>query len=126
MKTVSTIFAVFALLVGASASAKDKKPIAFGEKPTKEVAYATIRQYLNSVLIDPYSAQINCSEVSEKAWVWPGIGFGKHYGYLVICDVNAKNQFGGYTGAKRYVFRFNGSEFEHEDVVPRMGLYEEK
>ena len=79
MRNFSAICASFALVVGASASAKEKKPIVFGEKPSKEVAYATIQQYLNSVLIDPYSAHLNCSEVSEKAWVWPGIGFGKHY-----------------------------------------------
>jgi len=114
----------FALgLYGSDLEAKPKKPITFGEKPTKEYAYTTIQQYLNSALIDPYSAHTKCSEVSERAWVWPGIGFGKRYGFLVFCDVNAKNQFGGYTGSKRYVFRFNGAEFAHEDIVPRMGLY---
>ena len=127
MKYTTTV--LFALVLTASAgvaASKEKKAIFFAEKPSNEEAYAKIKQYLGATLIDPYSAHMSCSEVSEKAWVWPGIGFGKHYGYLVFCDVNAKNRLGGYTGGKRFVFRFNGPEFEYEEITPRMGLYKEK
>lgn len=90
--------------------------------PTKEQAMQKINAYLNTTLLDPESARVSCADPSPPGWIWPGIGYEIQYGYLSICSVNAKNRFGGYTGAKQYVFRFNGPEFEHHDVIPKMGL----
>ena len=114
-----------ALTLGLTGCANTVKPInqvKFWPKPTKEEAMVKINGFLKNHLLDPYSAQVECDDVTNEAWVWPGVGYDINYGYLVICKVNAKNKFGGYVGAKDYVFRFNGPEFEHEDVVPRMGL----
>lgn len=33
------------------------------------------------------------------------------FGYLVLCDINAKNRMGGYTGSKIKGFILNGSYF---------------
>ena len=101
------------------------KPISqvkFWPKPTKEEAMVKINGFLKNNLIDPLSAQVECNDLSDESWVWPGYGFEPKYGYLVLCQVNAKNRFGGYVGAKRYWFRINGAEIEHHEYVPGMGL----
>lgn len=117
---------VAALLVlastGCATTGPDASQVQWYPKPSNAYAQAQIRTFLGSRLIDPESLRLECTDVSERAWVWPGVGFGHRYGYLVICNVNARNRLGGYAGAQRYVFRFNGPEFAHEDVVPRMGL----
>ena len=119
---VASAFALSLALVGCANTVKPINQVKFWPKPSKEKAMLKINGFLKNHLLDPYSAQVECSDVSDEAWVWPGVGYDTNYGYLVICQVNAKNKFGGYVGAKRYVFRFNGPEFEYEDVVPRMGL----
>ncbi|MFJ1340974.1 hypothetical protein ACIKP7_22895 [Pseudomonas caricapapayae] len=114
-----------AVFLGLSGCAQPVKPISevkFYPKPTKDEAMEKINGFLKTHLLDPYSAHVECSDVSNEAWVWPGIGYDRNYGYLVICQVNAKNKLGGYVGSKRYVFRLNGPEFAYEDVVPKMGL----
>lgn len=121
----SLVTLVIALSLGAAGCAPNVKPMSevkFYPKPTKEEAREKINGFLNGHLLDPYSAHTECSNISDEAWVWPGVGYDRTYGYLVVCQVNAKNKLGGYVGAKRFVFRFNGPEFVYEDVVPSMGL----
>lgn len=121
------VMAVLAVTLGLGgcASTITVKPISevkFWPKPTKEEAVVKIKGFLKNVLIDPYSAVVECNDLSDEAWVWPGYGYPPQYGYLVLCNVNAKNRFGGYVGAKRYWFRINGEELEHHEYVPSMGL----
>jgi hypothetical protein len=109
-------------LVGCANTVKPINQVQYYSKPSKEEAMDKINGYLKNHLIDPYSAQIRCSDVTDEAWIWKGVGYDTDYGYLVICQVNSKNSFGAYAGAERFVFRFNGSDFEYHKVVPRMGL----
>ena len=37
------------------------------------------------------------------------------FGWIVFCDVNAKNKLGGYTGGKPHLFIFNGNLFKAID-----------
>ncbi len=71
-----------------------------------------IRGYLESVLIDPESLRLKCSKVTDRAWARENMFDQPQFGYLVVCEVNAKNKFGGYTGGKEHIFLFNGSTFE--------------
>jgi len=121
-KVILAVVASVTLVGCAGPVPKKSADLKLGSPPTKEEAMQRISAYLNDTLIDPESAKVVCTHVPTPGWVWPGIGSDLHYGYLSLCDVNAKNRYGGYTGAKRYVFRFNGTEFEHHDVVPKMGL----
>ena len=90
----------------------------FGEKPTREEAMSKINEYLNNSLFDPYSAKVDCNNPSGKVWVSPNRFMKPHYGYVVVCGVNAKNRMGGYTGKKDYWFIFNGSSsFKHLPMV---------
>ena len=88
-------------LVGCANSVKSINQVYWGGKPSKEVAMAKINVFLSTHLIDPYSAMVGCSEPTNEAWIWSGVGYNTQYGYLVICQVNAKNRMGGYVGAER-------------------------
>lgn len=116
--------AMATVMLGGCAGPAPKKSadLKLAPPPTTAEAMQRIGAYLNNTLIDPESARVSCSHLPSPGWVWPGVGFDLQYGYISLCDVNAKNRFGGYAGTKRYVFRFNGAEFEHHDVVPKMGL----
>lgn len=112
-----------AMLVGcAGPTPKKSADLKLSPPPAKEEAMQRIAAYLNTTLIDPESARVSCTHIPSPGWIWPGVGYDLQYGYLSLCDVNAKNRFGGYTGAKRYVFRINGEEFEHHETIPKMGL----
>jgi hypothetical protein len=127
MRKISILLAAVAMLfLPKPALAKDDKQLFSGEKPTKEYTHAVIQQYLNKALYDPYSAHTECGDVTEKAWIIPVLFMSKRYGYFVVCYVNAKNQYGGYVGSQRYVFRFNGGEYAYEPEIYRFGLYDGK
>ena len=121
-KVIMTVMAAVMLAGCAGPVPKKSTDLKLAPPPTKEEAMQRIATYLSNTLIDPDSAKISCTHLPTQGWVWPGIGYDLQYGYISLCDVNAKNRYGGYTGAKRYVFRFNGTEFEHHEDVPKMGL----
>ena len=75
-----------------------------------------IKDYFKESLFDPYSAVFEFKKpqrVFYKPGIWEGGGqlTKKLYaGYVVVVSVNAKNQFGGYVGAKRYGFLFKNDQ----------------
>ena len=99
----------------------------FAAKPTDEEAIRKIRAYLEDGPIDPDSLKLSCSKLSEQAWVKQSIGHSPHFGYLVVCDVNAKNRAVGSAGAEKRIFLFNGSQFQvfdYEDGPDRGRHYD--
>lgn len=81
----------------------------YGSEPTREEAQAAVKAYMGSSLVDPYSAMYENWKGPVKGWYHSGLAYGVStaYGYRVCVDVNAKNQMGGYTGAKTYHFVIN-------------------
>lgn len=79
--------------------------IDFGSPPEN---YETkIKQIMSTQLFDPYSAVYSCWTPCKAATVTP-LWIGSHtYGWGVQCSINAKNRFGGYVGAKDYMFFFD-------------------
>lgn len=94
----------------------------FYGKPTEQEARSKIDRYLEKTLFDPYTAKVRCDSPSEKAWIKDNVFNPPHYGYLVHCEINAKNRMGGYVGLKDYWFLFNGNSFDHIDPVRSKGL----
>jgi hypothetical protein len=81
----------------------------FGEKLNDSVYIAYIRQDVTKALIDPDSLKMSCAD-SRKGWAKKAGFEPKQFGWLVYCEINAKNRFGGYVGAKSYVYLFNGEK----------------
>lgn len=92
----------------------------FGSPPASAVYEKEIKSHFEATLKDPYSAHYKFmkpykaysnSWVSGKQTYWQG--------WAVQVSVNAKNSYGGYTGAQEYVFAFTGNKifsfFEEKD-----------
>jgi hypothetical protein len=65
-----------------------------------------IQDYLNTHLKDPFSAVVTWRYAPVQTWIRnaPMQGSQLILGWKVVCDVNAKNSFGAYTGFKPYLF----------------------
>lgn len=116
------LFLALAVLTGCAGLApitdEDIRGANFGAKPSKNEANTRIKSYLNNTLIDPDSVKLSCSDV-YKGWAKENyVTDSPKFGYIVVCNVNAKNRFGGYTGAKEYVYIFNGNFFQSYEVGP--------
>ena len=81
----------------------------YGVRPSNSEAAASARGYFEQILIDPDSLKLRCNENTRKGWARDSMYDAPIYGYLLRCDVNAKNSFGGYTGNKDYVLVLNGT-----------------
>jgi len=112
MKNLLFIFIVFGVVAcgGVPVTRDDASKAQFAAKPTDEEAMRKIRGYLDNVLIDPESLRLKCSTV-RKGWGRHNMFDKPTFGWVVYCDVNAKNKLGGYTGGKPHLFIINGNSF---------------
>lgn len=78
-----------------------------GPKPVFHHSMAKV--VFDTVLKDPESARITYHEL-EKGWVCAGIDDPGAFCWKMPVTVNAKNAFGGYTGAQTWVFWFNNTQ----------------
>lgn len=67
-----------------------------------------VDSYFKRVLKDPESAKKECAP-PRRAWARQFRDNPAKFGWLVVCDVNSKNSYGGYTGYKPYMFLFTTS-----------------
>jgi hypothetical protein len=119
MKPLVSLSLICAAAVGMSVSSslKAQTPSAdtarYGPYPTnyKEV----IVQWLNKQLIDPDSARIEWDGDPKPTDL--GKGGEAVSGYLVNFTVNARNQFGGYTGKQKHSVLIRNGE-----VIKSMGF----
>ena len=78
----------------------------FGPEPQKEEYMTIIEDHLRGIALDPKSIILNCLEAT-MGWARRRVTDQPSFGWLVACDVNGRNRFGGYTGIQPYVFIFN-------------------
>ncbi len=96
----------------------------YGEPVSQELFTANVENLMSRVLIDPSSATYECMEPAKG---WAAQYFDNLiFGYLGICEINAKNRFGGYTGRKRMVFMI--AQQKGKSVILRLddGDYESR
>ena len=78
----------------------------FGPEPIREEYMAIIEERIRGIALDPESIILNCLEAT-KGWARRNEMDQPSFGWLVACDVNGRNRFGGYTGNQPYAFLFN-------------------
>ena len=100
----------------------DGKPLY--PKPTYEIAIGIIKAHLKGSLLDYDSAKLECTEVSPPVWIKLPLE-ARRYGYVVECNINAKNAFGGYVGYQTRWYYINGDDFQEILNQPRAGLIEQ-
>jgi hypothetical protein len=118
VRLLPLVFALFT--AGCLSVSRDEIAAAdFGPKPTNYED--RIKSLMGSVLKDPMSAVYDFKPTLRRAVYKGGIpdNFAKHYGWVVEVSINAKNSFGGYTGAKAYYFMFT-SEGLIVDISDRL------
>jgi hypothetical protein len=80
----------------------------YGDRLSQSEYVSYIDRSVRGVLIDPTSMRLSCGD-ARKGWAKKLRG-NPQFGWLVYCQVNAKNSLGGYTGNKHYVYLFNGEK----------------
>lgn len=80
----------------------------FGPEPSVEEAESIATEYLDAVLKDPGSKIVSFGDI-ERRWYHIGWRWSPHrYAWGLPATVNAKNSYGGYTGAQGWIFYFRG------------------
>ena len=99
------------LFISGCATAPSHQTIAnanYGRVVTQTECEEIVTKDIQSFLKDPSSAKYDFG-VCHKGWQASPLllGGGTKFGYILDTDINAKNSFGGYTGAKTYKFIIN-------------------
>lgn len=94
-----TVLAALALCACATTpGAKALETANYGSAPGASLA-SRIREAFRPLLLDPDQAEFRARD-PEQGWGHDQKGFV--YGWVVFTDVNAKNQFGAFTGWRSY------------------------
>ena len=116
------MLAVGVLTLSACASAPSREDIAnadYGREITQSECEQIVKNSARTFLKDPSSAEYDFGQC-YKSWVAnpPILGGGANFGYLMQANINAKNSFGGYTGATNYKFLIkNGIIIKHSSCI---------
>lgn len=77
----------------------------FPPQPKQAEIDKEVNAYLKANIYKPEEAQKECSP-PRKAWARQDSDKPANFGWLVVCDVNAKNSAGNFVGVKPYMFLF--------------------
>lgn len=83
----------------------------YGSPISQEDAQAKATAWLGVVLKDPDSLRADWGPV-QQGWQREPLG-DLYFGYRMAATVNAKNSFGGYVGARPYIFLFFDGTLAH-------------
>lgn len=87
-----------------TATLADRQSADYGREMSQAECETVARNNVLPYLKDPQSARITYSECRKSvAHSVPIFGLPKQAGYRIVANVNAKNSFGGYTGAQPWV-----------------------
>lgn len=126
---LTTTMAVVLTILSTGCAVKKKPPSQsdvayanYGSPKSIQDFDAKIRQGLK----DPDSAKIACMPPQKGWFEIKSQSVPNQYGYVSVCEVNAKNSFGGYTGAKQHFYAFIGDAgfLPIDDVIVSHGLFE--
>lgn len=90
----------------------------FGAPIAQDVAEAKVKETMASILKDPASATYQC-QLGGQGGLGSGMAWGgvNVYGWILVCDINAKNSYGGYVGAQRYAFIFTDGRLRRGSLL---------
>jgi len=123
MRAIVVFFAVFFLAGCASGpTPAEIAAIDYGHPIDQQVAERQAAAYLGRILKDPGSAHVSFGKVYQGYYTSAPIHGSKiSAGYMIEAMVNAKNSYGGYTGAKPYRFLFRDGKLTNAWKVSPSG-----
>jgi hypothetical protein len=97
----------------------------YGSPISQVEAESRAKEFFNMHLKDPMSAVFSWNPIYQghmrgNSFMAAG-GTKPHFGYVLDGAVNAKNSFGGYTGAQPYSILFRNGEIDRVYGPERMG-----
>ena len=104
---------LIAALTGCSSlpSATDMANADFGREIPQSECELIVKQSMQNILKDPYSAQYQFGVCTQRGMASvPIAGLPKQYGYFIPVHINARNSFGGYTGHRLHHFLIKNGE----------------
>lgn len=114
--TTATFLIISTLLLSGCETLPPKDQLAsadYGSAPDNDKTKYIAKQLILKTLLDPYSAVVSCGNLMKGV---VNIGFRNRYGYLLECQVNAKNRFGAYTGSEPVFFWIRNGGMENIDL----------
>ncbi len=105
-------YVCFALMVvvgcASPPSAEQVATAEYGTAISQLEAETAAKAYLRGIMKDPGSIQTGWAPVNKGFFTEAPLDGGRtYYGWQLIGSVNAKNSYGGYTGAREYRFVFH-------------------
>jgi len=101
-----SLLAVFALAACSTPVTQQEVAQAqFPPQPKQAEIDKEVNAYLKANVPNPTTAQKECSP-PRKAWARQNSDKPANFGWMVVCDVNAKDNAGNLTGVKAYMFLF--------------------
>lgn len=96
---------------------QDLAGVDYGVPINQADAEAEVQRTMQGYLKDPQSASYQCQPITTSWMSQAGAKIPIKYGYGLACGINAKNSFGGYTGAEQYLFLFRHRELTRAQRV---------
>lgn len=101
-----SLFAVFVLAACSTpVTQQEVQQAQFPAQPNKAEIDKEVNAYLKSNVKNSTTAQTECSP-PRKAWARQNSDKPANFGWMVVCDVNPKDDAGNFTGVKAYMFLF--------------------
>ena len=126
---LTAILLLFSLGLTGCMTAAQEAAANYGPEPAAAKIETDVRAWLGANLKDPESAKLKLGDL-RKAWYQDGLiaGGKRHFGWVQVVEVNAKNGFGGSTGFERSYLFFEAGERLTVDVydvieVAHMGRF---
>jgi len=105
MKLLSIISALALVACAAPVTPLEIQQAQFPPQPNQSEINKEVGTYLKANINNPEAARKECSS-PRKAWARQQIEKPANFGWMVVCDVNAKNNADVYVGTKPYMFLF--------------------
>jgi hypothetical protein len=118
MKNLATLLFGIFLAGCASQPSKPAAPVDIGQAPDSKISSGIIAAQLRKAVNDPESLRINCDD-ARKGWLKDNMFRPAVQGWVIHCEVNPKNRFGGYDGYRSVVYLFRGNRLVLEYDLER-------
>lgn len=107
MKTkLLSLFAVFALVACTTpVTQQEVQQAQFPAQPKQAEIDKAVATFMKANIMNPDTAQKECAP-PRKAWARQNADKPADFGWMVVCDINAKDNSGNLTGVKAYMILF--------------------
>jgi hypothetical protein len=107
MKTkLLSLFAVFALVACSTpVTQQEVQQAQFPAQPKQAEIDKEVASFMKANIMNPDSAKKECAP-PRKAWARQNADKPADFGWMVVCDINAKDNSGNFTGVKAYMILF--------------------